>query len=72
MNLVGLGLGATLMCNHWRGVCYPNVKFVPIGENERVPLSLTWRPENENPALRRFLSLAHAMARVSKASQSFA
>lgn len=64
MNLVGLGLGVSLVADHWRGVSYPNVVFVPIGkEDERVPFSLTWRPENDNPALRRFLSLARAAAK---------
>ena len=64
MNLVGLGLGVSLVADHWRGVSYPGVVFVPIGEeDERVPFSLTWRPENDNPALRRFLSLARAAAK---------
>ena len=64
MNLVGLGLGVSLVADHWRGVSYPNVAFVPIGEeDECVPFSLTWRPENDNPALRRFLSLARAAAK---------
>ena len=64
MNLVGLGLGVSLVADHWRGVNYPNVTFVPIGdEEERVPFSLTWRPENDNPALRRFVSLARVHAR---------
>ena len=64
MNLVGLGLGVSLVADHWRGVVYPNVRFVPIGsEDERVPFSLTWRPENDNPALRCFLSLARKEAK---------
>lgn len=64
MNLVGLGLGVSLVADHWRGVQYPNVTFVPIGEEgETVPFSLTWRPENDNPALRRFLSLARVEAK---------
>lgn len=64
MVLVGLGVGFSLVADHWRGVTYPNVAFVPIGdENETVPFSLTWRPENDNPALRRFISLARIEAR---------
>lgn len=75
MTLVGLGLGVSLVADHWRGVCYPNVAFVPIGEEEeRIPFSLTWHPENDNPALRRFVSLARAAAQQraspSAASQS--
>ncbi|WP_227268104.1 LysR family transcriptional regulator [Roseobacter weihaiensis] len=64
MNLVGLGLGVSLVCDHWRGIRYPNVSFVPIGSfTERVPFSLIWRPENDNPALRRFISLARVEAK---------
>lgn len=54
MNLVSLGFGVSLVADHWRGVQYPNVMFVQVGdEDERVPFSLVWRPENDNPALRR-------------------
>lgn len=64
MSLVGLGVGVSIVADHWRGVSYPNVTFVPIGEEgETVPFSLTWRPENDNPALRRFLSLARIEAK---------
>ena len=64
MTLVGLGLGISLVADHWRGVSYPNVAFVPIGDDEeRVPFALAWRPENDNPALRRFVSLARVHAR---------
>ncbi|WP_372097726.1 LysR family transcriptional regulator [Tistrella mobilis] len=64
MTLVGLGLGVSLVADHWRGVAYPNVTFVPIGdEGESVPFSITWRPENDNPVLRRFLSLARVEAK---------
>lgn len=64
MNLVGLGLGVSLVADHWRGVTYPNVTFVPVGaQDETVPFSVTWRPENDNPALRRFISLARILAK---------
>ncbi|WP_171173639.1 LysR family transcriptional regulator [Ruegeria sp. HKCCD8929] len=65
MNLVGLGLGISLVAEHWTGVAYPNVVFRRIGgDDERIPFSLTWRPENDNPALRRFLSLARVHAKA--------
>lgn len=71
MNLVGLGLGVSLVADHWRGVRYPNVAFIPMGdEEERVPFSLTWRPENDNPALRRFVSLARVHARTAAAGDA--
>jgi DNA-binding transcriptional LysR family regulator len=64
MTLVGLGLGVSVVADHWRGVSYPNVTFVPVGDpGELVPFSLVWRPENDNPALRRFLSLARIEAK---------
>ncbi len=64
MTLVGLGAGVSLVADHWRGVAYPNVTFIPIGdEYETVPFSITWRPENDNPALRRFISLARIEAK---------
>ncbi len=64
MTLVGLGLGVSLVADHWRGVSVSDVTFVPIGsEDETVPFTLSWRPENDNPALRRFLSLARIEAR---------
>ena len=57
MNLVGLGLGVSLVAEHWCGVSYPGVVFRPVGEeDERVRFSLVWRPENDNPALRRFVA----------------
>lgn len=70
MNLVGLGLGISLVCEQWCGVRYPNVVFIPLKENgkaETIPFSLTWRPENDNPALRRFLSLAREVAKTDAA-----
>lgn len=64
MTLVGLGMGVSLAIDHRSGVSYPGVVFVPLGQaDERFTFSLAWRPENDNPALRRFLSLARIHAR---------
>ncbi|WP_299404786.1 LysR family transcriptional regulator [uncultured Roseobacter sp.] len=64
MSLVGLGFGVSLVADHWLGVRYRNVTFVPIGNDEEiVPFSMIWRPENDNPALRRFISLARIEAK---------
>lgn len=64
MNLVGLGVGISLVADHWRGVSYPNVVFVPVENGrERIPFSLLWRADNDNPALRRFVSLARIEAK---------
>ncbi|MBA4783523.1 MAG: LysR family transcriptional regulator [Rhizobiales bacterium] len=64
MNLVGLGFGVGLVAGDWCGVSYPGVVFRRVGDDgERVQFSLVWRPENDNPALRRFLSLARIDAK---------
>ena len=73
MNLVGLGLGVSVVADHWCGARYPDVNFIPFtnaGHSESIPFSLTWRPENDNPALRRFLSLAREVAKSGLASSS--
>lgn len=73
MNLVGLGFGVSLVAEHWCGVSYPGVAFRSVGEeDERVPFSLVWRPDNDNPALRRFVSLARVYAKKAVASSSAA
>ena len=64
MMLVGLGMGVSLITEHRLSIVYPNVTFVPISQTKRrVPFSLMWRPENDNPALRRFISLARIEAK---------
>lgn len=75
MSLVSMGVGVSLIFGQWRDVDYPNVVFVPIGsDDELVPFSVLWLAENDNPALRRFVSLARMEARkngvASEASQS--
>lgn len=61
--MVGLGAGISLVSTSEAGVLYPGVRFVPIA-GERLPFSLVWSPDNDNPALRRFLSAARAHARA--------
>ncbi|MEM7683278.1 MAG: LysR family substrate-binding domain-containing protein [Pseudomonadota bacterium] len=64
INLVGLGFGVTVVGDHAAGAQYPNVTLVPLGgDDECVPFSIIWRPENDNPALRRFISLARIEAK---------
>lgn len=76
MNMVGLSFGVSLTTEQWAANCYPDVAFRALaGPSASVPLSLVWRPENDNPALRRFVSLARvhakkAAASLSEASQS--
>lgn len=73
MNLVGLGFGVSLVADHWRGASYPRVVFREVGdEDERIPFWLLWRPENDNPALRRFVSLARVHVQRAASSPSAA
>jgi DNA-binding transcriptional LysR family regulator len=62
ITMVGLGFGLTLTASLEVGVIYPNVKFVQVAD-EKLPFSAVWSPENDNPALRRFLSHARVAAR---------
>lgn len=70
MNLIGLGFGVSLTCESAIGVAYPGVVFRPLaGPEDMVTFSAVWSPENDNPALRRFLSLARTMATPAPAPQ---
>lgn len=63
MHLVALGLGITLASEASTGTRYPDVVFRPLADAaDRLPYSAVWLPGNDNPALRRFLSLARSMS----------
>lgn len=62
MTMVGLGFGVTLVTGMHTGVVYPRVVYVRVA-GEELPFSAVWSPENDNPALRRFLSLARVLAK---------
>lgn len=66
LSMVGLGFGVTLLCGGGGGVSYPNVTFVPLNEKS-LPFSAIWSPDNDNPALRRFLSDARLLSKPSSA-----
>ena len=57
--LVGLGRGISLVGAAEAGVSYPGVVFRPL-EDEMLPFSAVWSERNDNPVLRRFLSLSRA------------
>lgn len=64
MNLVAMGRGVTPVAEAWKGVRLPDLALLPIGDDaDIVPFSAYWSPANDNPALRRFLSLARIEAR---------
>lgn len=63
LTLVGLGFGLTVVSESATGVSYRNVEFRYFErEEDLLPLHVVWSDENDNPALRRFLSLVRAMA----------
>ncbi|RZN31705.1 LysR family transcriptional regulator [Bradyrhizobium sp. Leo121] len=62
--LVALGRGLTLISEAMTAAQIPGVSYRVIG-GEILPFSAVWSPRNDNPACRKLLSLARAMARRS-------
>jgi DNA-binding transcriptional LysR family regulator len=64
MHLVALGLGVSLTSEAMVATQFPEVTFRPIaGDAAKIPFSAVWLPTNDNPAFRRFLSLARSLAK---------
>nr|WP_219848919.1 LysR family transcriptional regulator [Paracoccus sp. FO-3] len=59
--LVALGRGLTLVSEAMTVAQFPGAIYRPI-RGEILPFSAVWSARNDNPAFRRFLSLARAMA----------
>ena len=66
MTMVGLGFGISVICSSETGVIYPGVTFVPLS-GEAQSFSAIWSRDNDNPALRRFLSAARIQSRRASA-----
>ena len=63
MQLVALGFGLSLVTDSSAVIPYPGVAFRPLaGEDNCISYCAVWLPGNDNPALRRFLSLARSMS----------
>ena len=63
MVLVGLNFGVSLISEAGTGARYPDVVFRPIATSADIlPYSAVWLPGNDNPALRRLLSLARSLS----------
>ena len=63
MELVRLGFGLSLVSNSGGEAQYPSIVYRPlVSEDNQLSYSVIWLPDNDNPALRRFLSLARAKA----------
>jgi DNA-binding transcriptional LysR family regulator len=64
LSLVAIGRGLTLTSEATTVVQFPNVSYRPL-TNAILPFCAVWSSRNDNPAFRRLLSLARAMAKVS-------
>ena len=64
VHLVAMGLGVSLTSQATVATPFPKVVFRPMaGDDELLHFSAAWLPHNDNPALRRFLSLARSLAK---------
>jgi len=71
MHLVALGFGISFISEAGTAACYPEVVFRPLAiADDMLPYSAVWLPGNDNPALRRFLSLARSMSSAQPAPQA--
>jgi DNA-binding transcriptional LysR family regulator len=67
MHLVAMGRGVGLTSEATAGISFPGIIFRPIaGTDTTLCFCAVWSPHNDNPALRRFLSLARELARRQK------
>lgn len=60
--LVALGRGLTLTSEATTAAHFPGIVYRPI-RGETLPFSAVWSPANDNPSMRRLLSMARSMAR---------
>lgn len=64
MHLVAMGRGLSFTTEATVATSFPGVIFRPISGNDAtLQFSAVWWPKNDNPAFRRFLSLARALAK---------
>ena len=62
-SLIAMGFGISLTSEGGAGFAVPGVVFRPLtSPPDIVSFSAVWSPENANPALRQFISLAHVLA----------
>lgn len=65
MVLVGLGFGLSLISEAGAAPTYPGVVFRPLADGENLlPFCAVWASDNDNPALRRLISLARKRSRL--------
>ena len=61
MSLVGMGEGLTLINEASTAAQFPSICYRPI-KGEVLPFNAVWSPVNDNPAMRRLLSLARTIS----------
>jgi hypothetical protein len=67
MHLVAMGRGVSLTSEATLATSFPEVVFRPIsGGDATLQFSAVWWPGNDNPALRRLLSLARVLAKTKR------
>ncbi|TPW27690.1 LysR family transcriptional regulator [Pararhizobium mangrovi] len=66
MNLVAMGKGLTLTSEATTATVFPGVAFRPLSQ-ELLPYSAVWSLHNDNPALRRLISLARTASAMHSA-----
>ncbi len=69
MHLVSLGKGLTLTSEATTGTTFPKVTYRLLA-GEQLPFCAIWSPQNDNPAMRRLLSLAKAMSKRNRQCES--
>ena len=63
LNLIAMGFGVSLAGEAGAALPVPGVVFRPLtSPTDVVTFYAAWSPENANPALRQFISLAHVLA----------
>jgi DNA-binding transcriptional LysR family regulator len=67
MQIVSLGRGLTLTSEATIAMRFPGVVYKRL-ENETLPFRAIWSPRNDNPAFRRFLSLARRLSKQDTAA----
>lgn len=69
LSLVAIGCGLALTSEATTSACFRGLVYRPIA-GETLPFSAVWSPNNDNPALRRLLSMARAQRKVFKTSET--
>jgi hypothetical protein len=66
-----MGFGVTLTSESAVATPFGGIRFKPVaGDDDLLPTVGVWLPGNDNPALRRFVSLARAMKRARPSDRS--